>query len=283
MKKTRLLSQALALCAAAPLVACSGDKPVNIGNTSVIGSQLSDYAATWDGYAEAYTFAPDGTDHVRLTIGADGQGTLEVGNQALYAPPTDPNVGYPPGTDFSKAGYFQQPPIWEGFLYPVYNAQVQTDRIQVGIKPNDIFSTWCGLQTSYYVLTGYTGSGLPGVGGSPGGSSGETPTYGYNCIPGSGGSSSTNGGVTTCEVQNNSADGGYSNTPVDCNKFWLCTYQVCTCSAGGCASSPVVDAGSAPSAYPVELDGALDNNGQTLTGTLLLSQSLRITVVLQRQ
>jgi len=44
-----------------------------------------------------------------------------------------------------------------------------------------------------------------------------------------------------------------------------------------------MDPGAAPSAYPVELDAALDNNGQTMTGTLLLSANLRITVVLQRQ
>src|SRR5450432_936374 len=84
------------LCGAGFSAACSGGGAVNIGNTAVIGSQLSDYAASWDGYAEAYTFMPDGSDRVRLTIDANGQGTLEVGNAALLPPPTDPNVGYRP-------------------------------------------------------------------------------------------------------------------------------------------------------------------------------------------
>ena len=45
------------LCCAAPelrLAARAGS--VNIGNTTAVGSELSDYAATWDGYAEATTF-----------------------------------------------------------------------------------------------------------------------------------------------------------------------------------------------------------------------------------
>ena len=69
---------------------------VNIGNTTAVGSQLSDYAATWDGYAEATTFS-DGSDHVRLTIDASGQGSLVVGDSAPLPAPTDPTVGYPPG------------------------------------------------------------------------------------------------------------------------------------------------------------------------------------------
>jgi hypothetical protein len=284
MKKTPLLSPALILlCAAGPLVACSGDK-ANIGNTSAIGSQLSDYAATWDGYAEAYTFSPDGSDHVRLTITADGQGTLLVGDLPAYAPPTDPNVGYPPGIDYSKNGYFQAPPLWEGFVYPVYGARVETDRIQVGVKTNDIFTTWCGLQTSYDIITGYMST--PDGGGStatPPPGPGWVPIYGYSCLPGPGGASSSNGGPWECDAQITSTDGGTSYQAVDCNKYWLCTEQMCTCSAGGCVSSPVIDPGAAPSAYPVELDGALDNNGETLTGTLLLSASLRVTVVLQKQ
>ncbi|HEY4392953.1 MAG TPA: hypothetical protein VGP64_02775, partial [Polyangia bacterium] len=96
MKKISLLSPALVLSAAGFLGACSGNTPVNIGNTSMIGAQLSDYAASWDGFAETYTFSPDGSDRVRLTLDASGQGTLEIGDAALLPPPTDPNVGYPP-------------------------------------------------------------------------------------------------------------------------------------------------------------------------------------------
>ena len=45
---------------------------------------------------------PDGSDRVRLTIAANGQGTFEVGNAALLPPPTDPNVGYPARTTGSR-------------------------------------------------------------------------------------------------------------------------------------------------------------------------------------
>src|SRR5262245_9474401 len=72
-------------------VACSGGDPT----VTTSGNQVSDYAATWDGYAEAFTFE-DGSDRVRLTIHANGEGTIEVGDSAPLPPPTDPNVGYPP-------------------------------------------------------------------------------------------------------------------------------------------------------------------------------------------
>jgi hypothetical protein len=286
MKKTRLLSPALILCATGALAACSGSKAVNIGNTNAIGSQLSDYAATWDGYAEAYTFMPDGSDHVRLTIGPDGQGTLQVGNQAPIAPATDPNVGYPPGVDYTKS-YFQNPPIWEGIVYPVYSAQVQTDRIQVGVKPNDYFASWCALQTPFAYVTQITGGTLDG--GPPGtvytqsivpvdGGAPDASGVMYLACPFQGGDQSTLNGVSTCY-----GELGPVATEVDCGKYYLCNENVCACTAAGCTSSPLVAAGSPPSQYPVELDAALDNNGQTLTGTLLLSADLRITVVLQKQ
>ncbi len=285
MKKTRLLSQALVLCAAGPLVACSGDK-ANIGNTNAIGSQLSDYAATWDGYAEAYTFAPDNSDHVRLTIAANGQGTLEVGNQPLVLPATDPNLGYPPSNENPKDTV--TPPIWEGVQYPIYGAQVQADRIQVGIKPNDYYASWCALQTPFaYVIETtigtfdggppgkvYTETLVPVDGGAP-----DASGVMYMACPFQGGGASNPG--TPQQMCTGDLNG--QQTPVDCGKFYLCTMMVCGCTAGGCTSSPLVAAGSAPSQYPVELDAALDSSGKTMTGTLALSTSLRITVVLTKQ
>jgi hypothetical protein len=264
--------------------ACSGGGAVNIGNTNAVGSQLSDYAASWDGYAEAYTFMPDSSDRVRLTIGADGQGTVEVGDAALLPPPTDPNVGYPSRGQPQSDGSGLNSGLAGGVLYPIYAARVQESRIQAGLKPNDYYGAWCALQTPYYVLTGYMGSGIGpdgGDGGAPG--AGFVPTYGYSCVPGSGGGSSGSGADQQCFAQNSSVDGGYTDYPVDCGKFTLCTYGVCTCTATSCTSSPVVAAGAIPSGYPVELDAALDSTGKTLTGTLALSSTLRVTVVLTKQ
>ena len=89
MTKTRLLCLLpLALVPAA----CSDGNPVDLGHRE---AQLSDYAATWDGYAEAYTFREGSSDRVRITLDATGVGTLEVGDAPLDPVPTDPEVGLP--------------------------------------------------------------------------------------------------------------------------------------------------------------------------------------------
>jgi hypothetical protein len=264
--------------------ACSGGGAVNIGNTNAVGSQLSDYAASWDGYAEAYTFTPDGSDRVRLTIAANGQGTLQVGNMALIPPATDPNVGYPPG-ESKDQGYGPTTDLSEGVLFPIYDAQIQTNRIQVGIKPNDLYSAWCALQTP---TTTYSKLELADGGGQ------------YDTVVVDGGPNlPTDAGVTTvysaCPFL--VASSGippnvmcYGEVPigqppvlVDCGYGDLCNEMVCACTATSCTSAPLVAAGSAPSQYPVELDAALDSTGTMLTGTLALSTDLRVTVVLTKQ
>jgi hypothetical protein len=274
------------LCGAGFSVACSGGGAVNIGNTNVVGAQLSDYAASWDGYAEAYTFTPDGSDRVRLTIAANGQGSLEVGNQTLVAPPTDPNLGYPPGTEDPKDT--TTPPVWEGVLYPIDGAQVQTNRIQVGIKPNDYYAAWCALQTpsAFAYQTSPADGGPPGlqvetlvpIDAGAGATDAASGTLYFAC-PFSGGAESNPGTPDAMCVGEN----GQDLFPVDCGKFYLCNMMVCACTATSCTSSPLVASGSAPSQYPVELDAALDGTGKTLTGTLALSTDLRVTVVLQKQ
>jgi hypothetical protein len=290
MKKVGFRTLAALLFGAGFSAACSGGGgTVNIGNTNAVGSQLSDYAASWDGYAEAYTFTPDGSDRVRLTIAANGQGTLEVGNQTLVAAPTDPNLGYPPGNE--DPTLISTPPLWEGALYPIYGAQVQTNRIQVGIKPNDYYAAWCALQTPHAFVgeisfdagpPGVEVSGLVPFDGGAGAADAASGAITYLACswPGGGGSGTTDAG-TTCEGDNGLS--GQEVVPVDCGKFALCNAMVCACTATTCDSSPVVAAGSAPSQYPVELDAALDSTGKTLTGTLALSTDLRVTVVLQKQ
>src|SRR4051812_1872769 len=90
-----LLLCALSLFSFVAVPACSNDSgSVDVGRN--VGSQLADYAASWDGYAEAYVF-DDGSDHVRIPLDAAGQGTLVVGDQApppplsLPLPLDDPN------------------------------------------------------------------------------------------------------------------------------------------------------------------------------------------------
>jgi hypothetical protein len=224
---------------------CSDGGSVDIGSTQVVGSQLSDYAATWDGFAEAFHFWPDGSDRVRLTIDGSGQGTLEIGNSALLAPPTDPNVGYPAniysGTVGNTSGTGTQIILAEGFLYPIHAATVATNRIQLGVDPNELFAPWCQLQTSYD-WTSQTG--------------------GYTCVPLP---KTENHDPATGLCTENLADG--TTVTVDCGKWDECFMSaVCACTSTGCTGN-MVPAGSSVSQY-FELDGALDSTGTTLTATL---------------
>lgn len=114
-----------------------------VGGAVIDGARVG-LAGSWDGHAEAYGFAPDGSDRVRLVIAANGLGSLQVGNSAPLAQPLDPDVGYPPATDLPDSSG-----LWEGFLYPIHSVQISADRIQLGIDPNDVFAAWCALQTSY--------------------------------------------------------------------------------------------------------------------------------------
>lgn len=205
-------------------------------------------------------------------------------NDPLLPAPTDPNVGYPPGHEDPKPI-----PATEnmagGVLYPVHAAEVQADRIQIGLKPNDDFAAWCSLQTPFYTLTGYTGQAgvgtLPPLDGLP--DAGLVAQYAYSILPGSGGGFGPDAtGTNACYVSIHPADGtAPSNQPIDCGKFGLGVAQVCVCTKDSCTSSPAVDTAAVPSAYPAELDGALDSSGKSLTGTLLLN-GVRITVRLTR-
>lgn len=262
---------------AAPL-GCSSGGQVNIGDTQSLGSKLSDYAAHWDGYAEAYTFGPSNSDRIRLVLDSQGHGTVQVGSDALLPPPTDPNVGYPPGAT-TKDTLVDTSSLIGGVLYPVYAAQVQANRIQIGLKPNDYYGAWCALQTSYYVLNGQTsvppdgGMGTPGV---------LYPSYRYTCVPGSGGGETGTPPDVQCTVQTDLPDGGYTNQPVDCGKMYLCLSQACACNATSCGSGPALAASVIPAQYPAELDAALDASGTNMTGTLNVNGT-RVTVHLQRQ
>jgi hypothetical protein len=259
---------------------CSNDGDVNIGQTQELGAQLSDYAAAWDGYTEAYTFPPSSSDRVRLLLDAQGNGTIQVGDDALLAAPTDPNVGYPSGSTNPKPDTFMNAQLYGGVLYPVYAAQVTADRIQVGLKPNDYYGSWCALQTP--VPFAFTVDSTPGGGSQETGVALGTPgaMVTYSCVQsGYGGGITFNGSVPTCQLN----DYNQVSIDVDCGKFAICvTENACACTATSCISAPNLPAATSPSGYPAELDGALDSSGKSLTGTLNLNGT-RITVHLTRK
>jgi hypothetical protein len=230
--------------------ACGAQDPVDLGHDepAKTGEFLSDYAASWDGYVEAYAFA-SGTDRVRLVLDENGEGYLQLGDVPLLDPPSDPDVGYPPGVDYSFPAASLAGTM-EGFQYTALAASVQNRRIQFAVYGQELYADWCALQTSYYQpMESQAGEAI------------------YSCIP--------EGGVSfgdECSVE---------GIPFDCDKVGICVSRsACTCDADGCsAPAPMVES---VTAFPTHLDGALDNAGKTLVGTLVLD-GMRLNIRLERQ
>jgi hypothetical protein len=274
----------LLLASVATALACSKGGTISIGATTRLGGNLSDYAGAWDGYAEAYTFQPSETDRFRLVLDAQGKGTVQVGTDPLLPPVTDPTVGYPPG-QFDVYETFGQDSLMGGVLYPVYAVQVREGRIQLGLKPSDVWVGWCALQKSQQIFDHWSppDAGLADAAGTgPLTDAGVVPVYSYRCAYGS-------------QIWNSSSDTWDCSTEdysmpepsnvfesIDCQRLQLCGERICACSPTGCTSDPAVPSDAGPSHYPVELDATLDSTATTLAGTLIVNFT-RVTVHLQRQ
>ena len=223
-------------------LACADSKPVDIGDNRPavpLGASLSDYAGAWEGYAEAYEWN-DGSDRLRITLDADGNGALEVGESAELPAP-DPDTSYPPGSsDYYDALMITDAhPLIAGFSYTIADATVSSNRIQLGASTGELYSEWCALQTPMEV----TNIIDPSTGMSTGGN--------YACVSTSGFGTLDNG---TCVV------GPNNDEPVDCGK--LACLSLCACTADSCSATR----GDAD----VELDAALEEEGEELAGTLVL-------------
>jgi hypothetical protein len=249
----------LLLATASAFWACSAENPaVDIGDSRT-GEKLEDYAAVWEGYAEAHSFT-DGSDHVKVTLDATGNGILEVGDSAPLPLITDRDAL--PYSDQLHAMIVLAP----GVSYPIRAATVESARIRLSVNPREIDRDWCSLQTSY-PYTFPNGVTL------------------YSCIPM--GSSYVNDGETDFRF----LDGPSAGTKVSARKMALCTdfraaSSVCSCDAQGCSIFegteprytllPCETAGTCPAIDPdsgrydgyTKLDAALVDAGSTLVGTI---------------
>jgi len=208
------------------------------GEVHVDKSQLASYAATWDGYIEAYSFQ-SGTDRVHVTLDANGHGSFQVGDGPLLPPPTDPNVGYPQALRDAAEGVIAGDftfVLYDGLAYPVADTRIESERIRFNVDPHSAFTAWCELQTPTLA---------------------EATPASYGCAATGGGYTGTN-----CTV---SVPGNFEE-PIDCGKLSICN-NACSCDVTSCTSHP---------AYSViELDAALDDSGHNLVGTLLTNAGAR--------
>jgi hypothetical protein len=242
--------------------ACSTDGPVDIGHD---GAELSDYAASWDGYGEVASFPESGSDRVRLILHANGEGTLELGDIAPLPPPTQAEGGYLIDTGAGGRGGTPTDAFRDGFKYPVYEARVEAGRIRFGIDPLDLYGAWCAL--------------VPPV-------PNELSPSGYACGAISG--ARNYDGLDDCAFQFATSDPmePYVLVPVDCGIFELCSGGgPCTCTASACGPYVIPSDGSSLDNYPVVVDAAIDPAGTMLTGTLAIKDGVntqRITIRMQR-
>src|SRR5690606_33165960 len=103
-----------------------------------LGQALTDYAAGWDGYAQAFVFAGDGADRVRLTIDQNGEGTIRFGEEELFGPATDPDGLYPLTYPYEYEEVFEPvsfPEARSGVEYPIVDAQVENARLRFEFNP----------------------------------------------------------------------------------------------------------------------------------------------------
>jgi hypothetical protein len=239
-------------------VACSsnGGQPVDIGNrnTGVIGEKLSDFSGHWDGYAEAYEFEP-GSDRVRVTLDANGDGTVRFGDADPPPIPSDITVRYPPETGWYPKGqsisqYYEQSQA--GFEYPIHSLSLTEKRLRFELQPADMVDPWCNQEPSLPA---------PNVAG------------GFRCFGENGVTTDPATGACTFVFPTTG-----ETIPVDCsnNAVNNCS-MLCDCDVSGCT------------AHPIEVshfDGALESEGTEFVGTLAFpggSGENRLIVRLTRQ
>lgn len=232
-----------ALASALALTACASEGTQNIGDVGVLGASLSDYAGSWEGYAEAYEFA-DGSDKVRLVLNDQGVGVIEVGDTAPLPEP-DPELGFPPSGTFPGHDGFMhtasfQGQLAPGFSYPIEAGIVEENRIRFAAASNELYSEWCaGMEPVHDPLNSNQNG------------NGEV----YSCLP--------NEGVM---YPGDSDECVVGDMPISCGK--VACISVCQCDANGCAVH---------AAEPdVRFDGALDDMGEALMGTLVMGERLTL-------
>jgi hypothetical protein len=250
---------ALALAGCQGTTADLGGVPKDAGVTALDASS-NPLSGTYTGYIESFKF-PDGSDVVTMTLAfADSgavTGTVYFGTGAPLAPPTNPNLGYPPGYDTIGVSAF--PPL-EGFDFAVLDGTYASPRLTLTIQPSEIWKQWCEIQTTIYPI--YNGQADGGCGSM----------LGYGCLPNAGTMGMTQGGVTTCQWI--SCD--EPATTVDCAKMALCVNGgTCTCIATACT-------------VPVDTSGGISFDMQLISGALNgssvgLEESQVLSVHLMRQ
>lgn len=256
---------------------CAGGKPVDIGenNPAKTGERLSDYAASWDGFVEAYNFA-SGSDRVRVTLDESGNGTLELGEDVDYGTP-QAGVAYAPPATLSPG-----PPVRtlrEGYPYTVLAASVEASRLELAVDGFELYGDWCALQTPSLEVPPPMPPMQLHAGGVP---APMDPPGTYVCNDGTLAGDDVRSVKSGSSCALHDADGNEIGD-ADCTQAVYCAYTgaPCTCTETECSVTEETEN------FEDRLDGALDDEN-TFTGTLVFADdsttgNTRVTVHLVRQ
>ncbi len=175
----------------------------------------------WIGHLVNHQF-PDGSAALTMTLdfapGGQVTGTVLLGDGALLRPPTDPNVGYPPGNQGVVS-------LVEGFPYTILDGTLSGAHLSVQFSEYEVWTQWCALQKPYLVQ--------PGTDAGPASDAGPDI---YDCVPAGAPGVTVGFGPMGCVM----VDSDGASSPLDCGKLRLCGGlgpTVCQCSATACRVS----------------------------------------------
>jgi len=218
------------------MAACASANPINVGSNDGGGNAPTDgsgghggggpgpapddtdacrngvqlpIVGVWEGYIENFRFA-SGSDAIHLAVtsatSAQACGKVTLGKGTPPPPPTDPEVGYPPGYlangPFSVSEFFTIDRT-EGFPLSIVAGAADSARFKFGADWHEFWQAWCALQPPQAF----------------------EDNSGFGCIGAMGGSTSDQG----CASQI-----GGQLVPLDCGKLQLCLGNMCKCTMTSC-------------------------------------------------
>jgi hypothetical protein len=207
------------ICIMAALSACGGHT-LDVGSvdggpgtTAIVrlGGDAGLAGPLWNGTIEKAQLS-NGSDRLEMTlsIASDGTatGSLLLGAGALLKPPTNPDVGYPPGVIFpivgGPLGFF------EGFPYTMIDGRLDGSTLTFHVNEFELWMQWCALQKPVFITRDVDGGSV------------------YSCSPYGSFSISS----SSCAYTDPSTG---QSTPIDCGKESLCGFDSpCDCSATAC-------------------------------------------------
>lgn len=173
----------------------------------------------WNGTLENAQLS-NGSNRLTMTLSVASNGvatgTLLLGDGALLPPPTDPDVGYPPGAQFPFPG--GPLGLFEGFAYTMLDGNLSGSELTFRVAEVELWTQWCSLQTPVRAMRDLDGG------------------WEYRCVSSFG----ANLVSTDCSTTDPST---MQRMPVDCGKAGLCDNYTCDCSASSCRVSSLTSPG----------------------------------------